>query len=267
MGHQWGLDMNDVDTSEIEDKILLAVNKYDELKDKILYTISPTSITIYNTELNISLVTTKIEMVKYINEIAIYKRYLTEESIFEDDTIGSKGLIVFTEDYFDKAKYATNISYEKISDNIFVEEVLLKWDIKEDELNTVVEFVKELSKNQKEKLKEETKPNEGVIYQTEYSVSKDDKGYYEISVVSYKAKSSISYFEEQAFRNYIEVKALPRYGAEPNVFWPHLQEDYPEMQISEQEVKFYYISSTGEFLGNTQEEANTYLGIEMRKIV
>ena len=36
-----------------------------------------------------------------------------------------------------------------------------------------------------------------------------------------------------------------------------MEKDYPEMQISESEYKDYYLSPTGEFLGNTREEVES----------
>jgi len=242
--------MKDADTSELEEKILLAVNKYDKIKDEIIFSFSPTEITIYNIELR-----SKIDMVEYANEIAIYKRYLTEDSIFEKDDLGKKGLIVLTDKGFED-NYGQQISYGKIADNIFIEEVLWNWsELKGNEVNIVIEYVKNLSKEQKVILKQETREDRGVIFQREYNISKnDEKGYYCIMVSSYKAECSIPYFEEKDFKDYIKVKSLPRAAVGLNAFSSYMQEDYPEMQISEIDSRMYYLSPTGEFLGNTIEE-------------
>jgi len=245
-------DMDDVDASEIEEEILLAVKKIDSLKDKIVYSFSPTMIHIYNPE-----VRTSFNIADYAKEIAIYKRYLTEESIFEDNDLGTKGVIVFTENIDHFGDDAQQISYGKISDNIFVEEILWKWDesLLEEDMNTVRNYINNLSRENKAILKRNTSSDKGVIFQGEYSVYKEvQKGYYYISVTYYKAQCELPYFKNEAFRNYIEVKSKERADVGLNAFGPYMQKDYPEMQISEPKHKTYYLSVTGEFLGNTEEE-------------
>lgn len=247
------LDMNNVDASTIEDEILLAVSKYNKIKDEIVYSFSLTTIYIYNSELR-----TEINMAEYAKEIAVYKRYLIETSIFENNSIGTKGLIVFTADIVDN-EYTKQISYGKIKDNIFVEEILLNWDgTDEEELEVVIEYVEKLSKEQQTILKQETSNNKGVIFQGEYYVSKDiDKGYYLIQTTYYKAECLISYFEDKAFKDYIKVKGMDRVEAGLNGFASYMKNDYPDMQISETEYKSYFLSLTGEFLGNTLEEVES----------
>lgn len=244
--------MNNADTSEIEEQILLAAKKYDSLKDEIIFSFSPTTVYIHNEEIK-----TSIEMLDYINEIAIYKRYLTDESIYKDDNLGTKDLIVLTKDLIEyNYNYSKKISYGKISDNIFLEEMLFNWTSEEfKELETLLKYIEKLSKERKALLKQQTSNNKGVIFQGEYHLSKnEDEGYYCIQANYYKAECLISYFEENAFKDYIKMRNADRAELGLNGFAPYIQEDYPEMQISEIEYKTYYISPIGEFLGNTMEE-------------
>lgn len=247
-------DMKNADTSEIEEQILLATKKYDKIKDEIIFSFSPTSINIHNPELR-----TQIDMLEYANEIAIYKRYLTNQSIYEKDDLGTKGTIVFTEDITVYDDYVKNISYGKITNNIFVEEILLKFDesIHDEDMKIITDYVNKLSTERKTILKQETPNDKGVIFQGQYHVYKVDKGYYCINVSYNKAQCSISYFKEKAFRDYAEIKGKDRVEVGINAFETYMQEDYPEMQISEGEYKTYYLSPTGEFLGNTIEEVES----------
>jgi len=248
-------DMEDADTSEIEDQILLAVNKYDQIKDEIIFSFSPTYIYIYNPEFG-----TTIDMFKYANEIAIYKRYLTEESIYENDDLGTKGVIVFTEDTNSKlGDDWQQISYGKISDNIFIEEVLWIWEdsIQEQDKKTIINYINNLSTEKRKILKQETSSDKGVILQGQYSAYKDEKeGYYCININYSKAECTLEHFENEAFKDYIQMKSGERADVALNKFETYMQGEYPEMSISD-EYKTYYLSLTGEFLGNTIEEVKS----------
>jgi len=249
-GYNGLYDMENADTSEIEEQFLLAAQKYDKIKDDIVFYFTQNSINILNPEFKCT-----INMSKYANEIAIYKRYLTEESIFENDDLGTKGTIVFTEDIGIYDGDAERISYGKITDNIFVEEILFDYSIQEDETKIISDYVKKLSAERKTILRQETPNNKGRIFQGEYHVFKNENnGYYEISVNYYNAECSLQYFEDEAFKDYIEVKGKERADVGLNAFALYMREDYPELNISNAENKIYYLSFTGEFLGNTEEE-------------
>lgn len=249
------LDMKNTDTSEVEDNIWLAVSKYNQIKDKIKYSFSPTTIGIHNKEIACS-----IDMSKYIGEIAIYKRYLTESEIFENVPTDKKDIIVFSTDITDIVDEATQISYGKISDNIFMEEVFFHWmETNTDDMAVVEDYIKNLSKEKQIILRQETPNNKGVIFQGSYDVWKNEKGYYCINVKYYKAECSKQYFDNEAFRDYIKVNARERADVGLNAFEVYMKEDYPEMQISEVENQTYFLSLTGEFLGNTEEEVENKL--------
>lgn len=249
-------DMGDADTSEIEDQILVAVKKYDMIKDKIRFSFSSSDIDIYNEELK-----SRIDMIEFANEIAIYKRYLTEESIFANDNKNKVDLIVFSNDIVEIVgeNNAKTISYEKILDNIFVQEVLFEWaELNFEEMELITKYVENLSKEQKNILKQQIASDKGMIFQGEYTVIKDEEeGYYSIGAQYYKAECTLSYFKDEAFKDYAKVTQKERADVGLNAFSTYMQKEFPEMQIFEAEYKTYYLSPTGEFLGNTIEEVES----------
>ena len=124
---EYDLDMSKVDTSEYEEKFLMLINNYNKQKDKLKYTISSNKISIYylltpnilDVEW-LNNVSIEIDLTECIEEVAMYKKFLTAENIYENNSIGQKDIIVFTDAYTD---YFTVLNYGKIQDNIFMEEI------------------------------------------------------------------------------------------------------------------------------------------------
>lgn len=262
-GEEVNNDMDNVDTSEYEDKFIMIINNYNKAKNNLKYSIYPSKISIYGLiDKNIldaeiyEQTSIDINLIDHIKEVAMYKRYLTKESIFENDNIGLKDIIVLT-GYAQQEKYMTRISYGKISNNIFTEEVLFKNLDKDDEIEVCIKYIEKLSEEQKATLKNQAYDNKGYFFQREYNIYDDSENdYYVINTYSYQAVCSISYFENEAFKDYINLNAIPRANIGLMGFSEYMKEDFPNLEILEGKAEDYYISKSGEFLGNTKEEAN-----------
>ncbi len=253
--------MDNVDTSEYEDKFIMFINNFNKSKDNLKYSISPSSINIYGLlDKNIidseylNEMSVNIDLVEHMNEVAVYKRFLTNESIFEDDTLGAKNIIVLTGNAMEEQDM-TRISYGKITDNIFVEEVLMHNLQDEEVFNFGKKYIENLSKEQQEVLKNQTPNNIGRFYQREFNIFYDEEDeYYIINSSVYQAICPISYFKSNAFKDYIELNTIPKASAGLLGFTEYMANDFPNLEIMETEYKDYYISKSGEFLGNTKEE-------------
>ena len=256
---EYDLDMSKVDTSEYEEKFLMLINNYNKQKDKLKYTISSNKISIYNLLTPnildvewLNNVSIEIDLTECIEEVAMYKKFLTAENIYENNSIGQKDIIVFTDAYTD---YFTVLNYGKIQDNIFMEEIA--WTFNEEkDLKVPMDYIKKLSNLQKASLKSKTSSSNGVFFQREYNIYKNEENeFYGITVSSYQAKCSISYFENDAFLDFIKLKSQPVAEATLLSFNEYVQKEFPNLKISEPQIENYYISFTGEYLGDTEEEA------------
>lgn len=255
-------DMDKVDTSEYEDKFMMIIKNYNNSISNLKYSIYPSSIRIYGlidkNILDIDMaeqISIDISLIDHMEEVGIYKRYLTKESIFENDSLGLKDIIVLTGDAQEE-EYMTKISYGKISDNIFIEEVLLKNSDQDEKIEPCIKYIEKLSEEQKVTLKNQAYDNKGYFFQREYHIYDDSENdYYVINTYSYQAMCSILYFEK-AFKDYINLNAIPRANVGLMGFSVYMKEDFPNLEILEEKIDEYYISKSGEFLGNTKEEAD-----------
>ena len=100
------------DYGDIEGEISVFINHYKKNKIKE-FSFSPKKINIYYGENKII----TIDMEKYADYIAIYNRYLTDESIFETNDVGLKNLYTLSERYLVDYRYT---NYEKGS-NYFID--------------------------------------------------------------------------------------------------------------------------------------------------
>lgn len=254
------LNMDYRDTSEYEDKFLMLVNRYKEQKDNIKFCIYPDGVSIYELAndftKNIDFCIT-ISFLEHLEDIAIYKRYLTKESIFKDNNIGQKGIMVLTDNsIYNQVDYMKLLFYGKLTDNIFMEESISGGsDLINEKI--VKEYVDKLSKENKSNIKKNIKNTQGAIYQVQYSINKRDEGYYEIYTYSAKAVCSKEYFANNIFRDYAKMKNIPTGEAEMKVFNSYY--DNTEGLKIENDNKQYFISLNGEFLGNTEEEVEAKL--------
>ena len=267
----WDIDYNDDDniskkfnmqyrdTSEYEDKFFMIVNKYKEEKDDIKYSISPQGIYIYElaeqfTDNNYSSYL-YIKFIEKIEEVAIYKRYLTEESIFKDDKLGQKGILVLSDNNIYSLDYLQRLSYGNLTDNIFIEEVVECFN-NEYNQKVVKDYIDKLSKEKKTDLQKSIKSTQGAIFQVKYIITTNEEGYYDVYVVSATATCSKEYFNNNIFKDYAKMQYFPMGDAEMKMFSSFNSTD--DLKI-EDFSKQYFISLDGEFLGNTEEEVQAKL--------
>ena len=100
------------DYNDIEDKVIEFLDLYKNKKIKE-FSFSPSKIYVYLKDSKIL----EIDMEKYADYIAIYNRYLTKESIFEESGIGLKNLFTLTDRY---PEINTYTNYQKGS-NYFID--------------------------------------------------------------------------------------------------------------------------------------------------
>lgn len=98
---------------DVEDDVALIIDKYKKGKITEFY-FSPTKIFIQYD--NDTLIT--INMQEYSDYIAIYNRYLTNESIYEKNDIGNKNLYTLAEDY--RKTYQNSDNFYILNYNIYV---------------------------------------------------------------------------------------------------------------------------------------------------
>lgn len=244
------------DASEYEDKFFLIVNKYNQIKDNIEFYLTPNRVVVADI-LDESMLgdaedyyaNLSIDFLDCFYELAIYKRYLTDESIYENDELAVKNIIVLTtmDSYYDI------ISYGKVSDNVFVEDILI--NMAKESNDKIIKYLENKSKEQIDKLKSETGKNEGVFFQTEYYIYYDTRNeYYSVSYYTSKATCSANYFKNEAFRDYISVKNRPRADVSLNMFSSYMKDDYPELSITTSEYANYYFDKDGNYLGDNRDE-------------
>lgn len=262
LGLQNSFDMDRRDTSEYEDKFLMLIREFEKKKNDIVYSIAPEGVTIYklaNKLLNNEYSLLEIEFVDCIDEVAIYKRYLTDESIFKNDKLGQKDIIVCTDNaLFGKdAQGFYKLSYGKLTDNIFTEEIVESYE-EEYENKVVKDFIVDLSNKNKSEFKKSLGKTQGAILQSKYYVyTREEEEYYTILEHRALAISSIEYFEEYIFRDYIKMKNLPRFDG-INIFDSYDFENNDKVRV-ENKSNQYFIRFNGEFLGNTEEEVKAKL--------
>ena len=114
--------MENRDTSEYEDILLKVANLYAEKKGNIKFNITPYKILVYDfsiEEMGEYPRTLQIEMYKYKDYIALFKRYLGQ-NLYEDNNVRMSGVKVFSEPYnsFSGCKENTSI-YGELTNNSF----------------------------------------------------------------------------------------------------------------------------------------------------
>ena len=255
------LDMNKANTTEYEDIALKVVNNFKAKQEDINYYITNTGITIYDiTDSNMYISdiedsSISVDFLGHGEDVAIYKRYLTNKSIYENDSIGAKDIIVFTYNIYDN-KYIYNLLYEQ-EDNVFVEEALLFYEEETGNNNTfetIKEYLINRANDDKQRIKSQTNSNSGNFYQKEINLWKQDS-YYSASITEYQATCEISYFNNEAFKDYAKMKNGPRADVGMNGFTEYDKSEYPNLQISKTKTSELYFDLKGDFIGTTEAEA------------
>lgn len=256
------LDMKKVDTSQYEDIALKAVNNFKKSRDKIQYYITTSGIELYGVldkSMDISNAPSESITINFIGhreEIAIYKRFLSNQSIYENDSIGVKDIIVFTDNIYDN-KYMYNLMYEK-NDNIFIEEALAFYSNESELDKNTFEIIKKylinMANEDKQKIKAETGKDFGIFYQKQFDLWKGEK-YYSLSYTEYKATCSLDYYYDEGFRDYAIMKNGPRADVGMNGFVKDETNGFPNLNISEVKYSKLFFDLEGNYIGTSEEEA------------
>ena len=182
-------DVNNYDTSQYEDVFLKFIRKYNENKDDIKFVIYPSGIEIYGM-LDETILGEKvqdacnriqIDFLDNLGEVAIYKRYLTDEDIYQNNNLGEKDVIILTEGVTvsngeDLSKWRHRLNYGNLQDNIFIEEVVDL--IEEENTKVAMDYIKSISNKEQKKLKQEINNDQGAFFQKYYSINEEDNYYY-----------------------------------------------------------------------------------------
>jgi len=210
--------MDKRDTSEYEDIILRAINKYKNLdKDSIEFYVSPTRLTVslpINDDGSEGLYT--ISLYKYIDYVTMYKKFQTNEAIYEVSP--KEQLLVFNYMHSFLPRY-----YKKESDNLFISifctqddvygneqeqeyitkygktVVNLKNKLIEEKLDNIISEIKKLANKNKSK--------KGYIARyllywdmDEYSNGYGEENFIRISIYGDLSEMNIDYYKENAFK-------------------------------------------------------------------
>lgn len=264
--------MDNRDTSTYEDVLLKVSNIYNEKDGKLDFVVSPTEVSIYNMDIGAKRVSIDIDLYKYREYVAIYKRFLNSNSIYAKNDIAIKKVLAFTNPVADSTLNEENyifthqnnlyvdISKSYLSHNQDIDKDLLKKivDSKKDEvLNT---FSNISSKDSKM----------GYIYQGYLEVNKvttsnsttNTNGvkvpYIELTLNYSLAKAPINDYNKKLFEYINYGVKLPTASLTDNLIgtFININKDFPEIVLdsNEQYIKriIYYFDVQGNFL--TKEE-------------
>jgi len=210
--------MDKRDTSEYEDIILRAINKYKNLdKDSIEFYVSPTRLTVslpINDDGSEGLYT--ISLYKYIDYVTMYKKFQTNEAIYEVSP--KEQLLVFNYMHSFLPRY-----YKKESDNLFISIFCTQDDVYGNEqeqeyitkygktvVNLKNKFIEEKLDNiisEIKKLANKNKSKKGYIARyllywdmDEYSNGYGEENFIRISIYGDLSEMNIDYYKENAFK-------------------------------------------------------------------
>ena len=177
------------DYGNIEDECAEYIMNYK--KGKITqFNFTPTYIYLYNQDNTFF----QIRIEDYYEYIAIYNRYLTDESIFENNNIGLKQMYNFVDRVNEKFYYS---KYEK-NENYYID-IVIDYLSKQDEFtdNLINEKIKEIEA-EIEKVKKEVEKNQKNFYILNYY----------ITITPYASSNDESYITYYEFGNSYEMTVL-----------------------------------------------------------
>ncbi|HCC03787.1 MAG TPA: hypothetical protein DEP51_02875 [Clostridiales bacterium] len=258
-------DISKADISDFEDKSINLAKKYEKEKGKIKYSLYFDKIIVYDLLNGITDKedrTITIDFVDHLEDIAIYKRFLTEDSLFENSDIGLKNIIVCEypkvygiQDVINEIPL--NIGF--ISDNVYMEDFFECYisDTNNNTKNKITKYLQDFSNDTKKRISNNS--DNGLIFQRiMYLNQSRDNSYYYVELIEVKATSSIEYFNDSAFKDYIKLKLEPRADAGINIFSDEefAKKRYPNLTVNiPRKEKCLYFSLDGEYIGDNEEEA------------
>ena len=86
-------------------------------------------------------------------------------------------------------------------------------------------------------------------------IKEDQEEFYSASINEYQAKCDLSYFENEAFRDYIKMSNGERADVGLNCFYTDDRNMYPNLEISETKKSELFFDLSGKFIGATKAEA------------
>lgn len=258
-------DISKADISDFEDKSIILAKKYEKEKGKIKYSLYFDKIIVYDLLNGITDKedrTITIDFVDHLEDIAIYKRFLTEDSLFENSDIGLKNIIVCEypkvygiQDVINEIPL--NIGF--ISDNVYMEDFFECYisDTNNNTKNKITKYLQDFSNDTKKRISNNS--DNGLIFQRiMYLNQSRDNSYYYVELIEVKATSSIEYFNDSAFKDYIKLKLEPRADAGINIFSDEefAKKRYPNLKVTiPREGNYLYFNLDGDYIGDTEEEA------------
>ena len=259
-------DFSKYDSSDFEDKSMILSRNYQKEKGKIKYSLYYDKVIVYgllnglvdkDSESYIN-----ISFVKHLEDIAIFKRFLTKDSLYENSDIGLKNIIVCQYPIAPEGKAiegdrALNLGF--ISENVYMEDFMEGYvkNANESIIKKINDYLQNFSNETKNNLMKYS--NNGLIFQRTMQLIQDrDKPYYNVYIHEAKAMCDIDYFKNLAFEDYINLKTRPRADAGTFIFSDdeYEQKQHPNLKITNTKEKLIlYFSLDGEYIGNNEEEA------------
>lgn len=119
--YNWDMDMDTIDYGQIEVDLIREINRFKRNKDNLVFSISNRHISIsYPTDdPNDYTASFTIDMYDYVDYIAIYTRFLTDESLFEGGDLEPQAYVfryIIEED-----EYSEGYKYKEISNNVLLQ--------------------------------------------------------------------------------------------------------------------------------------------------
>ena len=262
-------DMDEVDTKEYEDEILKVINKFQVQKDNIDFSINPSSILIYN----ITDTYLEIEYKDCKEYVALFKRYAFNNSLYEENNIGLKNIIIMTTPYnfyFD----AQELIYGFITDNFYADVGLYdnyniyKYYTNSEEMNKkVAQDVNSKLKEMISSLKKEASnnSNEGLVFQVVSNDGSPINDNYpqeqvpeELENGAY-ASVEISYIKftipQKNFKsNLLDYLVSKNYQPKASVMQVAFYKDEIETSTYDGKTITYYYDINGNYVGNASSE-------------
>lgn len=210
------LNMNEIDTSKYEEEIFAYVNKFKEQENPEFY-FTPS-------KLYLKVIGEKeyipIDMAKYYDSIAIYKRYNDISNLYETKSLNNNKPFVFTS----KSQEYTYM-YDDVLDNLFVDiqiNVFESEEAKKAEEKVkpkVEELVKEI------KSKASANKNRGIAYKAMIGIYyNQNDNLVNVSYLISENSMSISYYKENIYSLIAEFERMPKASVESSYFSEY--EDY-----------------------------------------
>ena len=260
-------DISKYDISDFESKEIILAKRYEKLNGNINYSISFSGLIIYDLldglTKNSYINTIEIDFVDHLEDVAIFKRYVTQDSIFERDDLGMRDMIVCECPIPYALKVGnmnTILNLGFVSDNIYMEDYLQTSDVDLYVKNNIIKYLKNISDETKKSITANS--NEGIFYQRYFNAyydSYDDSYHVQSNCVT--TKCDLAYFKKDAFRDYIKSKTRKSADASILFFEEYdFYNEYPELNVKNtSDEKELVFDANGKYIGIAGEINNTII--------